>query len=1172
MLKFCFSAFLLGLFIPQVIADNHSPAELQQSNRALLFKPSSLTFTVAQNGSASSQSSTISSNRGNVNIVRMTKSGNSNWLVLPSSYYGYVYTNRALNFSIKASGLSPGTYKASVTASANGYSAATLQITLVVTSPSALSFSPSSLSFSVTQNGTTANKSSVLNANTGNPKIALTKSANNNWLVLPAAATGTLSFGINAAGLTPGTYTDKVIASANSYTSATLQVSLTVTAAGVLSFSPASLSFSAAQNGTTASKASTLTASNGSPGITISKSANSNWLLMPTPQLGSLSFGINTAGLTPGSYSATVTASSNGYTSATCNISLQITPALSNLKVNFQDSATVPPTGWIKDFGQAFGSRTTENQGTGNNYGWLKRADNTLLDLTKNGRKRNTPSDILLATLMHMQGNDIPSFNGTAIEGKWEAQVTNGKYDVTVSVGDDTQTDSKHSINVEGVSAISLFAPASALKFKSATVLVTVSDGRLTIDAIGGTNTKINWIIIEPAKPAIVSVNPPDKSENVSDHSSISTNILRLPYGGIDNTTITSSSVFLTENSTGVLVPSNVNGTGGGDAITLVPSTALKLNTVYKFNVTSGVKDLSGNSFVPYTSTFTTASSSKPEIIAAQFERVELPTAVGRHSNVTIGPDGKLYALTIDGIIKRFTINSNGTLSNPQLIYSLQDAYGTRTARLAIGLAFDPSSTANNLIAWITHSTYVFVSGPDWDGKLTRLTGNNLQTVTDVLVNLPRSAKDHLSNSIVFGPDGALYFTQGSNSAMGKADQTWSNRAEHLLSCAVLRLDLSKLGALPLNVKTSEGGGTYNPYSAGSALTIYASGVRNAYDLAWHTNGSLYVATNGSAAGGSTPASVNGTLRPDGSAYNGPVIPALSNVQQTQNDYLFRIIQGGYYGHPNPIRGEYVLNGGNPSASTDPGEVSAYPVGTLPDANWRGYAFDFKNNISPNGTIEYKSNTFNGALKGKLLVVRYSQHDDIITLTPGASKDIVSAVGGESIAGFTGFIDPLDITEDVRNGNIYVSEYGGDNGKIVLLRPTTAQALAQAPPPQSRSANLSKYGSSTSVNTVPGCDEGNAQMVTPAENTLSGIEKARISPNPVFKRFNLYFPKRYEGDFTLQIVDPVGRTYQLGNINLKKGGSSIEMNISKLYLKSGVYFLKITSAATKSEIIKLSVE
>ena len=37
-------------------------------------------------------------------------------------------------------------------------------------------------------------------------------------------------------------------------------------------------------------------------------------------------------------------------------------------------------------------------------------------------------------------------------------------------------------------------------------------------------------------------------------------------------------------------------------------------------------------------------------------------------------------------------------------------------------------------------------------------------------------------------------------------------------------------------------------------MTVYASGIRNAFDLVWHTNGQLYVPTNGSAAGGNTPA------------------------------------------------------------------------------------------------------------------------------------------------------------------------------------------------------------------------------------------------------------------------------------------------------------------------------
>ncbi len=532
-------------------------------------------------------------------------------------------------------------------------------------------------------------------------------------------------------------------------------------------------------------------------------------------------------------------------------------------------------------------------------------------------------------------------------------------------------------------------------------------------------------------RPYAVLITPENNIQFVSENVSISTSILKLPNGGIDKTTVNSSTVYLREAATGAAVPSRLIVKRSG--ITLVPKIPLKLNTTYVFTVTKGVKDLSGASFIPYTSTFTTGSVSSKEMLNIKFEKVRLPNAPAMYSTLTFGPDGKLYALSIDGVITRFSIQADGTLGNPELIYSLQDASGKRQQRLSIGLVFDPLSTADSLIAYVTHSTFVFENGPDWDGKLTCLSGPKLEHVQNILINLPRSYKDHLSNSIAFGPDGALYFTQGSNSALGEADKTWGFRKEHLLSASILRLDLKKLGNLPLDVKTPEGGGTYNPYAVNAPLTIYASGVRNAYDLVWHSNGELYVPNNGSAPGGNTPASVSGARRPDGSKYTGPSIPALTKVKQIEKDLLFRIQKGGYYGHPNPLRGEYVLNGGNPTDSSDPGQTNDYPVGTLPDANWRGFVFDFHNNKSPNGIIEYKSNAFNGALKGKLIIARYSSND-LITLTPcRVRKSILNFVEGSAVEGFSGFVMPLDLTEDIKTGNVYVSEYG--TGGITLLRP-----------------------------------------------------------------------------------------------------------------------------------------
>lgn len=224
-----------------------------------------------------------------------------------------------------------------------------------------------------------------------------------------------------------------------------------------------------------------------------------------------ITFDFDATNLSVGTYYATVTASATGYNNGVLDVKLSVVSGssgtLANFKVNFQDSATATPAGWLRDFGQPFGLRNSAYQGSGYSYGWIKRSDKTSLDLTKNGRKRNSPSDVTLATLMHMQASDMSSFPGTKIEGIWQAQVANGNYEVTVSVGDGSYTDSKHSINIEGVNAIARFVPTTGVRFKSAKIIVAVADGYLTVDAIGGTNTKINWIAIKPytgKRPSVV--------------------------------------------------------------------------------------------------------------------------------------------------------------------------------------------------------------------------------------------------------------------------------------------------------------------------------------------------------------------------------------------------------------------------------------------------------------------------------------------------------------------------------------------------------------------------------------------------------------------------------------------------------------------------------------------
>jgi hypothetical protein len=161
-----------------------------------------------------------------------------------------------------------------------------------------------------------------------------------------------------------------------------------------------------------------------------------------------------------------------------------------NVQINFQLPGAVP-AGYVADAGAAYGTVGT--------YGWV-REDSlanpvaTPIDASLNARTR-TPVGFSLEqnTLMHMHGS-----GGTTLATPvaWEYAIPNGIYTVTVSAGDTGFYDSVHRINVEGATAIANFVPNSGDRLRVATVDVAVADGRLTIDSIGGTNTKINYVHI----------------------------------------------------------------------------------------------------------------------------------------------------------------------------------------------------------------------------------------------------------------------------------------------------------------------------------------------------------------------------------------------------------------------------------------------------------------------------------------------------------------------------------------------------------------------------------------------------------------------------------------------------------------------------------------------------
>jgi len=726
--------------------------------------------------------------------------------------------------------------------------------------------------------------------------------------------------------------------------------------------------------------------------------------------------------------------------SATVTVGAASTLPAAGVSYSFRPASSAAVSPFLTDSGLPFSAAR--------GYGWITEASaggasGVPLDLSANTRDRATGQfSAVLNTFIHMQYTAAGA--GTLTPGAWETALANGTYTVTVVAGEASSAlDSSDTLNAEGRALISGFVPTAGRHFSTSTLRVPVTDGKLTIDAKGGTNTKLVSVTVQPGdRPSVRATSPQDGEIGVNPASPVTADI-NVVGSAIDLGSLSSAAVNLTEHATGTQVAAQLNTSGGGDVIVLQPNAALKANTQYDFNVTAALKDSGNHAFLPGSRSFVTGSATASGSGVA-FEQVPLAgVPAAPYTNVAVGPDGRLYASTLTGSIYRFTLLPNGTVGASQAIGSLTQANGG--PRTIIGMKFDPASTADNLILWVSNNYFWNgqTSAPDWSGKITRLSGPDLGVVQDYVVGLPRSIRDHQTNSVAFKPGepNVLYFTQGANNAMGAPDDAWGNRPERVLSAAVLRLDLSKLTSLPLNVKTEEGG-LYNPYASGAPLTVYASGVRNAYDLVWHSNGNLYTPTNGSAAGGNAPGTPSNYAslaacqnRIDG-PYTAPVVPALYNVS-VESDYLFRITRGGYYGHPNPARCEWVMGGGNPTANADTAETPDYPVGTLPDRNYRGYAYDFGLHASPNGVIEEYTLAGNTALKNKLMVVRYSAGKDIVILTPGgANGDIVSSQS--NVTGLTGFNpSPLGLTENRSNGYLYVAqldEYSG-SGTITLVRP-----------------------------------------------------------------------------------------------------------------------------------------
>ena len=149
-------------------------------------------------------------------------------------------------------------------------------------------------------------------------------------------------------------------------------------------------------------------------------------------------------------------------------------PTTSVIRINFQPAGAETPAGYRADTGGVFGDRD------GLSYGWN-------VDHSSYSRDRQINPDQAVDTFCYFH-------NG----GVWQVALANGTYQVTVSVGD-ARDQSYNTVNVEGVNYFNQTGVA-ANQFAKVTKSVTVSDGRLNIDAgqWGEKVSRINFVEIQP--------------------------------------------------------------------------------------------------------------------------------------------------------------------------------------------------------------------------------------------------------------------------------------------------------------------------------------------------------------------------------------------------------------------------------------------------------------------------------------------------------------------------------------------------------------------------------------------------------------------------------------------------------------------------------------------------
>ncbi len=144
------------------------------------------------------------------------------------------------------------------------------------------------------------------------------------------------------------------------------------------------------------------------------------------------------------------------------------------IRINFTDKEAAVVAGFMNDSGFPFDLKK--------GFGWSR-------DISSNFRRRPNLNGELRNTFLFTRSHD-----------QWEYTVNNGRYRVTVCIGDAGHEQTGQNVTVENQILFDNITTQTGW-FNEKTIEVEVTDGRLTVDVGKNgstTNTCLNWIILKP--------------------------------------------------------------------------------------------------------------------------------------------------------------------------------------------------------------------------------------------------------------------------------------------------------------------------------------------------------------------------------------------------------------------------------------------------------------------------------------------------------------------------------------------------------------------------------------------------------------------------------------------------------------------------------------------------